>query len=148
MDPTITCPSCGSVEGKVTVESIATLAYSGTVQAEINIAEDLIADNGTHTWEHKHVVEVRDRLNPSRELSTFRRDGDPSELNLVDWSSLELDNDQLIAFCWQCQSDVTEQFKQLLDARVPLEPQDPTDDEIYNRTQYVPDGRDENHWSL
>jgi hypothetical protein len=121
---TLTCPHCGNAEGKVTVESRVTLVYGGRLQAEIDIVKD-ITPKGDHDSNGVRIAEegltaLGTRHN-TRELINVRKDGDPYDLELGDWYGMELDDADLVAYCFSCNGDVTEQFRALLDERVPLE---------------------------
>ena len=119
MTDTITCPHCGATREKVSLSSRATLVYSGTVDTEICLA-DLVPETAARKWEQKKVLIDAGTQHPTRTLVSFRLEGDPVELDLGDWYGLELDEPTLVAYCWQCNADVTDQFRALLDERVPL----------------------------
>lgn len=105
----LVCPHCGAVEGKVTLNAIADVTYADVVEAEVDLTDDL-GDAGIG-WDHRFSA-----IHPDERYMVTFRYGDTLERgDVIEHGNLRLDDKELLAFCWQCQGDVTEAFRALLE---------------------------------
>lgn len=103
---TITCSHCGAVGLNVTVTAPATITAAQMVEVDIDLAVDLAATN-VH----------RDRWgNKRRYLTSFNLIDRLEMLDPdLDHHSLEVDDERLVAHCFACEGDVTEEWRTLME---------------------------------
>lgn len=105
----IVCPECKTSGGKVVVVAPATVLTAMMVTAEIDLDVDLAPKN------------IRVGYRGARELVSFRLDTQEEVLDSnLDHYSLEVDDERAIAYCYECQAEVTTQWKAVLDAPADL----------------------------
>lgn len=108
----ITCHFCNQTLTKVYLSAPATIVTVQTVTAEIDLEKDLKAEN-IKTYERRFLDKPSVQ---EKELVTFRLESRDEVLDGdIDHYSLEVSSKDLIAFCANCNCEVTEQWKEVLD---------------------------------
>lgn len=107
----VTCPHCGATEPKVTLESGADVTFAVRAYAEVNLGVDLLPEGVK--WDTYGT--------PERYMPDFRLGDVTEQIEIIEHGNFRLDDEILIAHCWNCQGDVTEQFRILLDQLHPRE---------------------------
>lgn len=102
---TITCPHCGRAEPRVYLQAPATVVTVQMVGAEVELDE---------------LAGLKRDYFGRRDLPSFRLDERIEVLDSnIEHYDLELSDERLLAFCWQCNGDVTEAFRALLNKETP-----------------------------